>query len=57
MILDEFVDLDEDRLKTLDVLIRQNERIAKSYNKSLRCSSKTFVVNDLVWKVIDLTYG
>jgi len=33
MILDELVDLDEQRLRVLDVLMRQKERIAKSYNK------------------------
>ena len=40
MILDEFVDLDEERLKAL----------AKSYNKKVK--SKTFATRDLVWKVI-----
>jgi len=50
MILDELVDLDEERLRASDVLTRQKERIAKTYNK--RVKPKTFVVNDLVWKVI-----
>jgi len=50
MVLDELVDLDEERLRALDVLTRQNERIAKSYNKKVK--PKTFVTNDLVWKVI-----
>jgi len=48
--LDELVDLDEERLKALDVLMRQKERITKFYNK--RVKSKTFDVNDLIWKVI-----
>ncbi|XP_024636128.1 uncharacterized protein [Medicago truncatula] len=50
MVLDELVDIDEERLKALDVLMRQKERITKFYNKKVK--SKTFDVNDLVWKVI-----
>jgi len=50
MVLDELVNLDEERLRALDVLTRQKKRIAKSYNK--RVKPKTFVVNNLVWKVI-----
>ncbi|MCH87748.1 RNA-directed DNA polymerase (Reverse transcriptase), partial [Trifolium medium] len=50
MMLDELVDLDEERLQALDVLTRQKERIAKAYNKKVK--SKTFNVGDLVWKVI-----
>jgi len=50
MVLDELVDLDEERLKTLDVLMRQKERTTKFYNKKVK--SKTFDVNDLVWKFI-----
>jgi len=50
MVLDELVDLDEERLRALDVFMRQKEKIAKSYNKKVK--SKTFVVNDLVWKVL-----
>jgi len=50
MVLDELVDLDEERLKALDILTRQKERIAKSYN--IKVESKAFAVNDLVWKVI-----
>ena len=50
MVLDELVDLDEERLKALDVLMRQKERVAKAYNKKVK--SKTFDVGDLVWKVI-----
>jgi len=50
MILDELVDLDEERLMALDVLIRQKERVAKAYNKKVK--SKLFAQRDLVWKVI-----
>lgn len=50
MVLDELVDLDEERLRALDVLTRQKERIAKSYNK--RVKPHNFAVNGLVWKVI-----
>jgi len=50
MVLDELVDLDEERLKTLDVLMRQKERTTKFYNKKVK--SKNFDVNDLVWKFI-----
>jgi len=50
MVLDELVDLDEERLKTLDILMRQKERITKFYNKKVK--SKTFDVDDFVWKVI-----
>jgi hypothetical protein len=50
MVLDELVDLDEERLKALDILMRQKERITKFYNKKVK--SKTFDVNDMVWKVI-----
>jgi len=50
MILDELVDLDEERLMALEVLTRQKERVAKAYNK--RVKSKLFAQGDLVWKVI-----
>ncbi|XP_045821947.1 uncharacterized protein LOC123914819 [Trifolium pratense] len=50
LMLDELTDVDEERLQALDALIRQKERIAKSYNK--RVKSKLFDVGDLVWKVI-----
>jgi hypothetical protein len=50
MMLDELVDLDEERLKALEVLTRQKERVAKAYNKKVK--SKAFNVGDLVWKVI-----
>ncbi|CAJ2672886.1 unnamed protein product [Trifolium pratense] len=50
MMFDELVDLDEERLRALDTLSRQKERIAKAYNKKVK--SKTFDVGNLVWKVI-----
>jgi len=50
MMLDELVDLDEERLTTLEVLAKQKERVAKAYNKKVK--SKLFVQEDLVWKVI-----
>jgi hypothetical protein len=50
MMLDKLVDLDEERLRALDVLIRQKERVAKIYNKKVK--SKVFGVGDLVWKVV-----
>jgi len=33
MILDELIDLDEERLMALEVLTKQKEIIAKAYNK------------------------
>lgn len=48
--MDEFVDLDEERLVALIVLIIQKERVAKAYNKKVK--SKAFTVGDYVWKVI-----
>lgn len=48
--LDGMVDLDEERLATLEVLIRQKERVARAYNKKLK--AKKLLVGDLVWKVI-----
>jgi hypothetical protein len=50
MMINELVDLDEERLHALEVLRRQKERVARAYNK--RVKSKTFTTNDLVWKVI-----
>ena len=50
MMLDELVDLDEERLKALDLLRLQKKRVEKSYNR--RVKSKTFQPEDLVWKVI-----
>ncbi|CAJ2628893.1 unnamed protein product [Trifolium pratense] len=48
MMFDELVDLDEERLRALDTLSRQKERVAKAYNKKVK--SKTFEVGNLVWK-------
>lgn len=50
MMLDEMVDLDEERLATLNTLIRQKEQVAKAYNKKVK--SKAFSSGDYVWKVI-----
>ena len=50
MILDELIDLDEERLMALEVLTKQKERIARAYNKKVK--SKLFAQGDLVWKVI-----
>jgi len=50
MSLDELVDLDEERLTTLEVITKQKERVAKAYNKKVK--SKLFAQGDLVWKVI-----
>ncbi|XP_050875885.1 uncharacterized protein LOC127079541 [Lathyrus oleraceus] len=50
MMMNELVDLDEERLHALEVLRRQKERVARAYNK--RVKGKTFTMNDLVWKVI-----
>jgi len=50
MILDELVDLYEERLMALEVFTRQKERVAKAYNK--RVKSRLFAQGDLVWKVI-----
>src|SRR3954470_5342779 len=46
MMLDELVELDEERLIALDRLIRQKEKVAKAYNKKVKV--KTFMVNDYV---------
>ena len=48
--LDELVDLDEERLRALDLLRLQKKRVEKSYNKTVK--PKTFMHEDLVWKVI-----
>lgn len=45
--LEELVDLDEERLTVLDMLIWQKERVAKTYKKKVE--PKDFFVNDLVW--------
>lgn len=50
MKLDELVDVDEERLKALDLLRRQKKRVEKAYNKKVK--GKSFSINDIVWKVI-----
>ncbi|XP_050915433.1 uncharacterized protein LOC127130470 [Lathyrus oleraceus] len=50
MMLDELVDLDEERPNALELLKRQKKRVENSYNKKVK--SKTFSPEDLVWKVI-----
>ncbi|XP_050908265.1 uncharacterized protein LOC127121878 [Lathyrus oleraceus] len=50
MMLDELVDLDEERLNALELLKRQKKRVENSYNKKVKI--KTFFLDDLVWKVI-----
>ena len=46
MMLEELVDLDEERMTALDMLIRQKERLAKAYNKKVKLI--TFLVGNLV---------
>lgn len=48
--IDELVDIDEEMLKALELLRRQKKRIEKAYNKKGKI--KTFLIIDLVWKVI-----
>ncbi|XP_057444304.1 uncharacterized protein LOC130736496 [Lotus japonicus] len=61
MMLDELVNLDEERISAQDVLTRQKDRIAKAYNKKVK--DRSFVTGDYVWKVIlpmdkkDRAYG
>ncbi|KAK2443828.1 protein NYNRIN [Trifolium repens] len=50
MMSDELVDLDEERLSALEILTKQKERVAKTYNKKVK--SKSFNMGELVWKVI-----
>jgi len=50
MMIDELVDLDEERFTALEVLTKQKERVTKAYNKKVK--SKLFAQGDLVWKVI-----
>lgn len=47
--LDELVDLDEERLKALNALFRQKEKVAKAYNKKVK--AKAFSVGDMVWRL------
>ncbi|XP_050897046.1 uncharacterized protein LOC127103848 [Lathyrus oleraceus] len=61
MMLNELVDLYEERPNALELLNMQKKRVEKSYNK--RVKVKTFFPEDLVWKVIlpmdrkDMTLG
>lgn len=48
--LDELVDLDEERLNALELLEKQKKRVEKSYNKKVKV--KSFLTGDLAWKVI-----
>jgi hypothetical protein len=48
--LDEMVDVDERRSMALEVLLRQKERVEKTYNKKVK--SKTFTVGEFFWKVL-----
>ncbi|XP_050915942.1 uncharacterized protein LOC127131043 [Lathyrus oleraceus] len=50
MMLEELVDLDEERLNALELLKRQKKRVEVSYNKKVKV--KSFAPKDLVWKVI-----
>lgn len=46
MILDELVGLDKEMMTALDMLIKQKERVTKTYNKKVK--PKTFLVCDLL---------
>ncbi|XP_050909650.1 uncharacterized protein LOC127123477 [Lathyrus oleraceus] len=50
MMLDELVDLDEERLNALELLKRRKKRVDNSYNKKVKI--KTFLPEDLVWKFV-----
>ena len=50
MMLDELVDLDEERLHALDLLRLQKKRVEDSYNRKVK--PKVFLPEELVWKVI-----
>ncbi|XP_027343131.1 uncharacterized protein LOC113855699 [Abrus precatorius] len=50
LMFDELNALDEIRLSALEKMIRQKERISRSYNKKVR--NKHFNSGELVWKVI-----
>jgi hypothetical protein len=44
LMLDELVDLDEERLQALDMLVRQKERVVKAYNKKLSVKLLTYEI-------------
>ena len=46
----EMDDLDEAQVAALNSIILQKQKVTKSYNRRIR--PKTFVIGDLVWKVI-----
>lgn len=48
--LDEVVDLDEERSNAFELLKRRKKRVERAYNK--RVKVKSFFIRDLVWKVI-----
>ncbi|XP_058784456.1 uncharacterized protein LOC131659262 [Vicia villosa] len=50
LMMNELVDLDEERLRALEMIKRQKERVSRAYNKKVK--GKVFVNNDVVWKVI-----
>ncbi|XP_050889241.1 uncharacterized protein LOC127094451 [Lathyrus oleraceus] len=50
MMLDELVDIYEERLNALELLKRQKKRAENSYNKKVEI--KSFSPKDLAWKVI-----
>ncbi|XP_050909525.1 uncharacterized protein LOC127123340 [Lathyrus oleraceus] len=50
MMVDELVELNEERMLALDSLQRQKGKVSRAYNKKVK--GKMFVVNDLVWRVI-----
>lgn len=47
--MDELVDLDEERLNALELLKWKKKRVENSYNKKVK--TKTFSPKDLVWEV------
>ncbi|XP_016195444.1 uncharacterized protein LOC107636453 [Arachis ipaensis] len=47
---DELNELDDERLRALERVIRRKDVMSKSYNR--RVKAKTFAVGDLVWKTI-----
>lgn len=47
---DEMNDLDEERLRALETILHQKERVSRYYNK--KAKAKSFQVGDLVWKTI-----
>jgi hypothetical protein len=50
LMLDRLYEVSNKRVKTLGEIERDNLRVAKAYNKSVK--EKSFQVGDLVWKTI-----